>query len=279
MNFSGNFSKKNQASDWVRWIKKPELNKPELFIIWEKIPGRIGEAAFRAINEKIGLDCIGEIIPQIFYPLNGVDIENDVAYIPHNRFYYSPQLNLVIFKGYEPQVNHYRFIEVIVDYLCPELSISVLYTLNGFVANISYNVTRKLWAVYNENKMKEQMSNYGLYNLTYEGTPAVSSYLLYEAKKRNLLGMSLWCEIPFYLALVDDFQMQRVVLQFLKNKFDLDFNLVAVDRLCEEQKEKILNLRLKDKKVDQYLWSIEMNIALSQEESLYLTNKILEELR
>ncbi|MCX7995942.1 MAG: PAC2 family protein [candidate division WOR-3 bacterium] len=278
MNFSGIFSKKIQIDNLIKWIKKPPLDKPVLFIIWEKIPGKIGEKIFQSINEKANIQIFCEIIPAIFYPLNGVEIENDVAFIPYNRFYFDQKRNLVIFRGYEPQLNHYQFVLAIVDVVCSYLSVSEIYTLNSFVSNLNYNAIRKIWSVYNNGDIQEKMKNYGLHNMTYEGPPAISSYILYIARERNLPGVSLWCEIPFYLSLVDDFQSQKVVMQFLNDRFGFGFDFSRIDSLCNEQKERLLRLRMTDKKVDRYLWSIEMNISLTEEESLYLTNKIHEEL-
>ncbi len=268
-----------QRDDIIRWLREPALNNPVLFVIWERIPGKIGEGIFNELNDKIRGEVFCEITPAIFYTLNGVEIENDIAIMPHNRFYCGQRNDIVIFKGFEPQYNHYQFISAILEIICENLFIKEICTLNSLLSTFTYSAPRRVWGVYNEIGIKERMRDYGLLDMTYEGPPAMSSYLLYEAKRKNLPGMSLWCEIPFYLSLVDDYQSQKMILQFFRKRFGLDFELNKFDRLAEEQEKRLLNLRMKDKKVDQYLGSIEMNISLTQEERLYLTNKIYEELR
>lgn len=279
MSFSKNFSRKMQKDDIIRWIKEPEFKKSILLIIWEGLPGKIGGRVFNEINEKLKCEVFCEITPSIFYPLNGVEIENDVAVMPNNRLYCGQENDVVIFKGFEPQFNHYQFVSAIIDTVCKQLFIKEIYTLNSLVSNLTYSAPRKLWGVYNEDGMKEKMKSYGLLDMTYEGPPAMSSYLLWFAKKRKISGMSLWGEVPFYFSLIDDYQLQKKVLEFLRKRFGIEFELNEYDRLAEEQEKKLLNLRMTDKRVDQYLGSIEMNIPLTQEESLYLTNKIFEELR
>ncbi|MEO0095701.1 MAG: PAC2 family protein [candidate division WOR-3 bacterium] len=268
-----------QRNDIIRWIREPELNNPVLFVIWERVPGKIGEMIFNELNEKINGEVFCEITPVIFYTLNGVEIENDIAVMPENRYYCGQRNDIVIFKGFEPQFNHYQFISAILEIACERLFIKEIYTLNSLVSSLTFSAPRRIWGVYNESGIKKKMKEYGLLDMTYEGTPATSSYLLYEAKKKNLPGMSLWCEIPFYLSLVDDYQSQKIVLQFLRKRFSIDFELNKFDQLAGIQEQRLLSLRMNDKKVDQYLGSIEMNIPLTQEERLYLTNKIYEELR
>ncbi len=277
MNSSENFSKKTKVNNLIRLDNIPELKKPTLFIIWERIPGKIGERVFEELNRNLNGEKFCEINPGRFYSLNGVEINDNIASIPYNRFYYIQRSDVLIFKGFDPQLNHYQFISAIIKCACGYLSVQEIYTLNSFLSFITYDTPRNIWAVYNGNGIKEKMKGYNLLDMNYEGPPATSSYLLWLARKREIPGMSLWCEIPSYLTLVDDFQSQKGVLQFLSKRFGIDLDLTHFDKLIQEQKNKLLNLRMVDKKVDQYLWSVENKILLSQEESLYLSNKIYEE--
>jgi len=56
--------------------------------------------------------------------------------------------------------------------------------------------------------------------MNWKGPPAINSYLLWVAKKRDIPGVSLWAEIPFYLAVGEDFQAIKIGLSFLDKKFN-----------------------------------------------------------
>ncbi len=271
--------KKNPVADLFKFLKKPRLNNPILLVIWERSLGNLAKRVGGMLVEKLSAEVFCEINPTGFYHLSGVEIIDDVAYIPRNRFFYGQRDDLVIFIGYEPQLNHYQFLSALLDIAQHHLFVQEIYTLSSFASVLAYNALRVIYVVYNEDEMKKRREDYKLVDMNYVGPPAISSYLLWEAKRRRIFGISLWPEVPFYLASIDDFKAQKVVLEFLGRRFNIDFDLGQIDQLAEEQSKNLLDLRAKDKKVDRYLGSIELNIPLTQEESLYLTNKIQERLR
>lgn len=61
--------------------------------------------------------------------------------------------------------------------------------------------------------------------MTWEGPAAISSYLLWLAKRRGILGVSLLPEIPIYLATGEDPHAVKVTLSFLNRRFNLGLDL------------------------------------------------------
>lgn len=274
MNSSAIFLKGNPVVNLFKFLKSPTIATPNLLIIWERSLGRIGKRVGDMLREKISGEVFCEIEPAHFYHLGGVDIEDDVASIPLNKFFYGQKKDLVIFTGYEPQLNHNQFLSTILDIAQYHLYAQKIYTLSSLASVIPYNAPRRIYVVYNKIELEEEIKDYGLTEMNYEGPPAISSYLLWLAKEREIPGISLWPEVPFYLAPLDDFKTQKAILEFLGRQFSIEFDLGQIERLSEEQSRHLLDLRKNDKEIDRYLGSIELNIPLTAEESLYLTNKI-----
>jgi predicted ATP-grasp superfamily ATP-dependent carboligase len=74
----------------------------------------------------------------------------------------------------------------------------------------------------------------------------MSSFLLWAAHRKAIPGVSLWTEIPFYLAEGKDLQAIKATLSFLDKKFDLALDFAELDEQIEHQNAKIRRLRQDD---------------------------------
>jgi proteasome assembly chaperone (PAC2) family protein len=130
--------------------------------------------------------------------------------------------------------------------------------------------------VFNKAELKERLQGYGLENMTWEGPPAISSYLLWLAKRRGIPGASLWPEIPFYLATREDPQAMKLTLSFLNRRFNLGMSLGGFDLEIRTLNEKIAELRKKDGEINEYISMLESGLRLDEEEQLKLAEKVYE---
>jgi proteasome assembly chaperone (PAC2) family protein len=112
--------------------------------------------------------------------------------------------------------------------------------------------------------------------MTWEGPPAISSYLLWVAQRRGIPGVSLWPEIPFYLAAREDPQAIKMILSFLNRRFNLDLNLERFNLEIENQNKKIVQLRRENAEIDQYINRLESGLRLDEEEQLKLVKEVYE---
>ncbi|GAI44774.1 unnamed protein product, partial [marine sediment metagenome] len=106
--------------------------------------------------------------------------------------------------------------------------------------------------------------------MTWEGPPAISSYLLWLAKRRDIPGISLWPEIPFYLAAGEDPTAIKLTLSFLDSRFSLGLDLGELDSDIGNQNEKIARLREEDAEIDEYINRLESGLSLNEEEQVRL---------
>jgi proteasome assembly chaperone (PAC2) family protein len=112
--------------------------------------------------------------------------------------------------------------------------------------------------------------------MNWEGPPAINSYLLWVAKNRGIPGVSLWPQIPFYLAASEDFHTIKLTLSFLDKKFNLGLDFGELDEKIRDQNRKIDELRKEDSEINKYIGMLESELSLSEAEQVELTMKVTE---
>ena len=262
--------------DIFRFSEQPEFECPSLIVGWDKDAGRLSPKVFEYLSTKMNLRSFCEIEPADFFSLAGVAIENNVAQFPEGKFYCCESRHLVIFKGSEPRFEPYRFLNAISDLAEHYCKIKELYTIGGTVSPIAHTGARKILAVFSQQQFQKELQGYGLENMTWEGPPATSSYLLWVAKRRRIAGVSLWTQVPFYLAGCEDFQAIKMTLSFLDERFSLEFDLRDLDNEIRQQNAELAELRQEDPEVDKSIEALESGFSLSEEEQIELTRNVAE---
>jgi proteasome assembly chaperone (PAC2) family protein len=216
--------------------------------------------------------------PSGFFAFGGVRFKNDLVQVQESKFWGCERNNLLIFHSEEPIFQHHQFLSSVLDFTEYYYQANELYTLSGAVSMVAHTHPRRILAVFNQPAFQERLRGYGLEDVTWEGPPAISSYLLWIAKRKGLPGVSLWPEIPFYLADREDPQAIKLVLSFLNKRFDLGLDLGGFDREISDQNERIARLRSEDVEIDQCITRLENGLQLDEEEQLKLTRKVYETL-
>lgn len=263
-------------TDLFRLSRQPRLQNPSLIAGFSEDIGRLAPKVIDYLNKNIRDESFCEIEPVDFFPLSGVVVENDVALFPENRFYCGERNDLVIFKGSQPRLERYKFLQTILDVAEHYCGATELYTISGTIAPIAHTAPRSILAVFNQRQFQDKLRGYGLQNMTWEGLPALNSFLLWVAQRRNIPGVSLWPAIPFYLASLDDFRAQKKVLEFLDKRFGLGIDFRQIDEEEADQNKKIAELRSRSPEIDNYIQRLESNLTLTQEESEKLVKEVEE---
>jgi proteasome assembly chaperone (PAC2) family protein len=257
--------------------KTPPLQNSSLIVGWQtRDIGKLGYKVIDFLNEKLGGQEIAEIKPLGFFPFGGVRFKDDLVQVPESKFWACEKNNLLIFRSDEPVFEHYQFLNSVLDFAESYCNAKELYTLGGVVSFVAHTSPRRILAVINKAELKKSLQGYGLENMTWEGPPAISSYLLWLAKIRGIPGVSLWPEIPFYLATGEDPQAIKLSLTFLNRRFNLSMNLEKFDLEINNLNEKMAGLRKEDAEVNKYITMLESGLGLGEEEQLELAEKVYE---
>jgi len=256
---------------------QPELESTSLIVGWQGDAGKLGPKVIEYLSRHIKAKIFCEIEPVNFFPLGGVAIENDIAQFPVSKFYAGDERkDVVLFESTQPPYEGYRFLSSVLDVGEHYCKIKELYTVSGTISPFAHTSPRRLLAVFNQPKFQRSLRRYGLEDMTWEGPPAISSFLLWLAQRRGVPGVSLWPEVAFYLAATEDPKAAKVVLSFFNGRFDLGLDLTGLDLEIKDQSEKLDRLRREDPQIDRYIRTLEMGISLNEEEQLTLARTVTE---
>ena len=255
---------------------QPELENPSIIVGWNGDIGKIAPGVIDFLNEKLGGHKFCSIEPNGFFSLGGVAVEGDYIRFPESTFYYGQRKDLMIFKSDQPDHNHYTFLNSVLDVPGHYGQIKELFTVSAMVSPIAHTSPRRIFAVFNQPELQEMLQDYNLKGLTWEGPPAISSFLLWIARRREIPGLSLWLEVPFYLAVIEDIEAIKLTLSFFDRRFNLNLDLGELDVRIREQNERIEQLRVENKEVNKYLGLLESGLGLKEEVQMKLAQKIYE---
>ncbi len=149
-----------------------------------------------------------------------------------------------------------------------------IYTVSGTIASVAHTSPRRILSVFNQPEFREGLQNYGLEDMTWEGPPAISSYLLWVAQRRGISGMSLWPEVPFYLAATEDSEAIRQTLSFLDKRFNLSLDLGEFELEIERQNKKLARLREESPEVNKSIEMLEQGLSLDESEQVRLAERV-----
>ena len=261
--------------------QEPDFEQSCLLLGWSEDAGDLGRGVTDYLNSKLEGQEFGKIEPEDFFPMGGVAIEDNVARFPESKFYACPKQELVILQTDSPLAEWYRFLDSVLDVAEHHCRVKEFYVVGAMISFSAHTTPRQLLAVANSAEVKEILSQYDLntdmdYQTQPGERPTLNSFLLWSAKERNILGVSLWVPIPFYLAAVEDGQAQKKVLSFLNNRLNLKIDFGDLDQEIREQNEQLARARSRFPQIDDYINRLESNLMLSEEENGELV-KIIED--
>lgn len=265
-------------NDLLKFWGQPKLQSPSLVVGWSVDAGKLGTKVTNYLNRKLGGQTFGEIEPVEFFPLGGVAIEDDLVQFPESKFYSCPGKDLVVFISNQPHFEWYKFLSLVLDAAQHYCQVKEIYIIGAMVSLGAHTAPRELLGIFNSPEMKESLSDYNLAGgLDFETPPgqrpALNSFLLWVAKRRNIPGVSLWVPIPFYLVAADDPMAERRVLEFLNQRLDLGIDLSDLDEEIRRQNEIIAEVRNSFPDIDESIRRLESKVRLSEEESQRLVRE------
>lgn len=261
--------------------KRPNLESSSLILGWSQDVGQLGPKVIDYLNRKLGTEEIGAIEPVGFFSLSGVRIEDSTVQFPESKFYSSEKNDLLILKSSSPMYEQYKFLNSVLDFAEHYAAVKEVYTIGGLVSLKADTAPQRIATVVNQPELKEIPKRLGLRtDLDYQtppgGRPTLSSFLLWLAKRRNIAGVNLWTEVPFYLAAVEDLKAIRYTLWFLNERFTLNMDFSELDLAIKKQNVRIKQLKEQNPEIKKLIEMLEQGIMLSSDESEKLAKGMTE---
>ena len=272
----------SKATDY-RIIGKPELSAPALVVGWIGDASRIGEQTLDYLIGGTGCKPCAEILPEGFFPMAGVSVEDDVAQFPECLFYSSSSRNLLVFKSSIPRTDWYRFLTAVLN-VSEKFGVREIYTVGAMVSALAHTAPRILIGIINNSEIKNSLESYDIMTTANFQTPAgqkpaLSSYLSWVARQRDMVVTNLWVPVPFYLVRVTDPRACKRLLHFFNNRYELELDFTAVDAETADQNRKIAELYVTLPEIEAFVRRIETGEGLENEQSEKLVQEISKHLK
>lgn len=264
------------VKDLYKVFQTPRLQKASLLVGWKnRDAGKVGREAVSFLIKS--LDCyeIAEMELLDFFSFEGAVFQDNIIQVPDSRFWACEKHNLLLFLSDEPVYEHYAFLKGLLDFGEFQCQVKELYTVNGAPGYIYHGEPRPILSIFNRTEMQGRLKMYReLEPMDWEGNPGLSTYLLWAAKRRGLAGVSLWPEVPFYLAPLLDPWAVKAALAFLDRRLELGLNLSFWDQQVQEITQKITRFQEESPKVGKLIHKVEKQIALTEKEQIALSSTL-----
>jgi predicted ATP-grasp superfamily ATP-dependent carboligase len=135
--------------------------------------------------------------------------------MPTNVFYSHAPANLVLFLGQEPNLRWRTFGECIIQ-LVQQVGIKRILFVGSFGGAVPHTRDPRLFVTCSEEKLINEMDQYGVRRSGYTGPSSFTNYLLTEAHAANLEMVSLVAEIPGYLQGTNPASIEAVTRRLAK---------------------------------------------------------------
>ncbi len=266
-------------TELLKFYSKPKLRHPTMLVSWQADAGQLGPGVTDYLTRELEGEVFCEIEPADFFPLNGVNIENNMVLFPESRFYAFPEQNVILFHSSIPRFEWFRFFNLILDVAQEHYKTKELFTLGGMISAGIHTSPREFWATFNSTKIKRSLAAYHLSRDTDFETPpgsrpTLNSFMLWAAKQRNLNGANLWVPVPFYLVAHDDPRGQKTILEFLNTRLLLDLNYASIDAEQQKQDDLLDKLCRQNPEIERTITKLDTNQRINDEERDNLVREV-----
>ncbi|MCX6013003.1 MAG: PAC2 family protein [Chloroflexi bacterium] len=218
--------------------KTLKLRNPAMIAAWPGM-GHVGIGAVNYLKEMLGVQEIGELdLPELF-DLPGVYIENGIAQLPRfpeSKFYYckidKSESDLVIFIGESQPAS------IVMD-VAEELQVRMIYTCAAAPANISHKQKPLVLAVSNKQELINYLRDFDVSIMVDGSISGMNGILLGVAAERNIGGMCLLGQLPYYTVAIPNPRSSRAVLEILCKMLNIEVNMRDMELLIKESDEEI----------------------------------------
>jgi len=176
--------------------------------------GEVSTGTIETLAEKLSAQPLAEIecedlyifsfpgsmeVSALFRPYTKIEEGLITDYqTPSNKFFYSENDNLILFKGKEPSFQWSEYCECILT-VAQRFDVSMIYFIGTVAGLVPHTREPRLFSSVSDESLKPAMEQLGLRFSNYEGPASVVTYLMRMASKRKIPMASLVAEIPAYV--------------------------------------------------------------------------------
>ena len=223
----------------------PELREPTLVAAWPGM-GHVGIGAVSYLKEVLGAKEIYHLdLPELF-DLPGVFVDKGLAHLPRfpeSKFYYwkneNADTDLVIFLGEsQPSRKGYEYACKVLD-IAEELNVKRVYTCAAAPAGIRHEQRPRVLAVANDSDLLGFLRKFDVTLMGDGSISGMNGLLPGAAAERNIGGICLLGQLPFYTVAIPNPRSSRAILEVLCKMLDITIDMTGMNELVHEADEEI----------------------------------------
>ncbi len=162
-----------------------------------------------------------------------------------NTFYASPNHELILFEGEEPNIAWQHYTDC-VFHVAKQVGVKTVYFIGSFAGTVPHTREPRLFATVSDPARRPALESMGIKLSNYEGPAGVANHLLSRAADAGLEMINLSAEIPAYIEGVNAKSIEAVARK-LAALLDLPLNFEPL-RKTSDRWEKRLNKAVAKKK-------------------------------
>ena len=251
----------------IIYLERPAFNKPYLIMGFEGWPNaaEISSFALRHLIDSLEARKFASIPTENFYQMSSL---RPMAVIKEgrlielksldNHFYYVkglPSNDLILFSGVEPHLRWNVFADLILD-LAEKFHVMQIFTIGGTSDYVPHTYPPMVSCLFNHEGLAEKVIRAGLGLTEYSGPISIHTFILQEAKKRDLRAISLWGHAPQYLQ-TRNVKLVCSVLKGLIELTGIEIELSELEKASEYFDQQINHLVEEDPKLQEVISKLE----------------------
>ncbi|MDD5355343.1 MAG: PAC2 family protein [Candidatus Omnitrophica bacterium] len=236
-------------------LKKPKLRNPFFIAAW---PG-MGDVALKAaafLKDKLKAEEFAVFKPENFFQPQGVDIHEQIiaaTKLPEGKFYFLKNKlsknDLIIFiSDSQPVLDKtYEYAKQIVSF-AQEFKVSTVFTFAALPSPIEHVKNPGVWAVATHKDLIDRLKKLSVRIMPTGHISGMNGLLLGVAKEKDIPGICLLGEIPFYTIQIENPMSSLAVLDILTKIINVKIDYKELEEhagLINEEIDKFINF-LKD---------------------------------
>ncbi|MFC1671742.1 proteasome assembly chaperone family protein [Planctomycetota bacterium] len=237
-------------------LRIPELDSPNLlmgFTGWMD-GGDVSTGTIRYLVDKLEAEEFAHIEPEGFYLYNlpgpmdvsalfrpYVRIQDGIirTFRPtRNRFYYSQQNNLILFRGKEPNLNWEGFSDRVFS-LCEQTGVRQIYFIGSVAGVTPHTREPRIYCSASDEQTRMQLEERTDIRFTnYEGPGSILTYMMVRCAQEGIGMLSLVAEIPAYVQGYNPICIETAV-RLVAGLLDLHINLDDLRTIADSYEQRL----------------------------------------
>lgn len=236
----------------VKIFEEPDIKKPIMLAAWPGM-GYVAMGVVGYLSEKLHAQQFAEIEPGDYFPLSTAYFKDriiDFPQLPKSQFFSwkdpDNKNDLLIFLGDTQPVPHKakEFAGLVLD-VAEKYNVRMIHTSAAMPVHITHKDTPRVWAVPNDEPTAKLLKSRKAPMLTQGEIGGMNGVLLSVAKLRNMSGICLLGEIPYYTVEMVNPKASHAILKIILKEIGVTLDLKDIE-LSAKYVENELDKRIKE---------------------------------